>query len=287
MPQPAPACSTGQASSLHRSAHFCKGSARESKTPSRSWSARVRNWTPRTSWRAWSMPGTARVPGRGAGELAVRGGIIDVFGSTASLPIRIDLFGDEVERLTAFEVASQRSEVDLEKAELFGCREVVSRRRARPRSEAVPGRPGRPRRISRGSRTGSSSTAWSHGCRGSARRSTSSPTCSTRARGSCSSSRDAYVTERPSSWTRRSRSARAWRRPGGSRRPTSPKGCRGSTSASTGSCSTPPPRSRRCSPSPRARARSRFRLRTGRRYWAIPPGSPVAWVSSPTEATGS
>ena len=71
------------------------------------------------------------------GELAVRGGIIDVFGSTASLPIRIDLFGDEVERLTAFEVASQRSEVDLEKAELFGCREVVLTEDVRDRARKL------------------------------------------------------------------------------------------------------------------------------------------------------
>ena len=59
------------------------------------------------------------------GELAVRGGIVDVFGSTATHPIRIDLFGDEVERLTAFEVASQRSVSDLDHVELFGCRELV------------------------------------------------------------------------------------------------------------------------------------------------------------------
>ncbi|MGD0440338.1 MAG: transcription-repair coupling factor [Acidimicrobiales bacterium] len=59
------------------------------------------------------------------GEFAVRGGIIDVFGSTADLPIRIDLFGDEVERLTEFEVAGQRSVTDLAHVELFGCREVV------------------------------------------------------------------------------------------------------------------------------------------------------------------
>ena len=71
------------------------------------------------------------------GELAVRGGIIDVFGSTASLPIRIDLFGDEVERLTAFEVASQRSEVDLEQAELFGCREVVLTEDVRDRARKL------------------------------------------------------------------------------------------------------------------------------------------------------
>ena len=76
------------------------------------------------------------------GELAVRGGIIDVFASTANLPIRIDLFGDEVERLTAFEIAGQRSVTDLEQVELFGCREVVLtedlRERARQLSLEAP-----------------------------------------------------------------------------------------------------------------------------------------------------
>ena len=76
------------------------------------------------------------------GELAVRGGIIDVFGSTASFPIRIDLFGDEVERLTAFDVAGQRSVADLDQVELFGCREVVLtedvRERARQLSFEAP-----------------------------------------------------------------------------------------------------------------------------------------------------
>ena len=76
------------------------------------------------------------------GELAVRGGIVDVFGSTANLPIRIDLFGDEVDRLTEFEVAGQRSVADLEQVELFGCREVVLtndvRERARLLSQDAP-----------------------------------------------------------------------------------------------------------------------------------------------------
>jgi transcription-repair coupling factor (superfamily II helicase) len=39
----------------------------------------------------------------------VRGGIIDVFPSTADVPVRIDLWGDEVDRLTAFAVNDQRS----------------------------------------------------------------------------------------------------------------------------------------------------------------------------------
>jgi transcription-repair coupling factor (superfamily II helicase) len=60
------------------------------------------------------------------GELAVRGGIVDVFPSTADDPIRIDLWGDEVDRLTRFDVADQRSMDDLTSVELFGCREVIS-----------------------------------------------------------------------------------------------------------------------------------------------------------------
>ena len=71
------------------------------------------------------------------GELAVRGGIIDVFGSTASLPIRIDLFGDEVDRLTAFDVADQRSVVPLRAAVLLGCRELVSSEAVRARAAAL------------------------------------------------------------------------------------------------------------------------------------------------------
>ena len=43
------------------------------------------------------------------GELAVRGGIVDVFPSTADLPVRIDLWGDEVDRLTVFDPSDQRS----------------------------------------------------------------------------------------------------------------------------------------------------------------------------------
>ena len=43
------------------------------------------------------------------GEFARRGAIIDVFPSTADAPIRIDLWGDEVDRLTTFGVNDQRS----------------------------------------------------------------------------------------------------------------------------------------------------------------------------------
>jgi transcription-repair coupling factor (superfamily II helicase) len=60
------------------------------------------------------------------GELAVRGGIVDVFPSTADEPVRIDLWGDEVDRLTRFDVADQRSVDDVARVELYGCRELVT-----------------------------------------------------------------------------------------------------------------------------------------------------------------
>jgi transcription-repair coupling factor (superfamily II helicase) len=59
------------------------------------------------------------------GEFAVRGGIVDVFPSTADAPVRIDLWGDEVDRLTSFSVSDQRSSQDLAAAVLYGCRELV------------------------------------------------------------------------------------------------------------------------------------------------------------------
>jgi len=59
------------------------------------------------------------------GEVAVRGGIVDVFPSTADVPIRIDLWGDEVDRLTTFDVGDQRSIAPVEAAVVFGCRELL------------------------------------------------------------------------------------------------------------------------------------------------------------------
>jgi transcription-repair coupling factor (superfamily II helicase) len=59
------------------------------------------------------------------GELAVRGGIVDVFPSTEDEPVRIDLWGDEVDRLTRFDVADQRSTAAVDTVSLFGCRELL------------------------------------------------------------------------------------------------------------------------------------------------------------------
>ncbi|MBE7487750.1 MAG: Transcription-repair-coupling factor [bacterium] len=43
------------------------------------------------------------------GEFSVRGGIIDIFPYTSSEPIRIELFGDEIESIRTFDILTQRS----------------------------------------------------------------------------------------------------------------------------------------------------------------------------------
>ena len=59
------------------------------------------------------------------GEFARRGAIVDVFPSTADAPIRIDLWGDEVDRLTRFGVNDQRSTDDLGEVTIFPARELM------------------------------------------------------------------------------------------------------------------------------------------------------------------
>ncbi len=56
----------------------------------------------------------------------MRGSIVDVFPSTADRPVRIDLWGDEVDRLTTFSVSEQRSVADIDGGvRIFPCRELL------------------------------------------------------------------------------------------------------------------------------------------------------------------
>ncbi len=82
------------------------------------------------------------------GEVAVRGSIVDVFPSTADRPVRIDLWGDEVDRLTEFSVTDQRSTVDLAEVVILPARELLPTAEVRARAAR-----------SRTSSTGSSSRA--------------------------------------------------------------------------------------------------------------------------------
>ncbi|MBV8161352.1 MAG: transcription-repair coupling factor [Acidimicrobiia bacterium] len=71
------------------------------------------------------------------GEVAVRGSIVDVFPSTADVPVRIDLWGDEVDRLTEFAVSDQRSTQDASGIELFPCRELLPTEEVRARADRL------------------------------------------------------------------------------------------------------------------------------------------------------
>ncbi len=73
------------------------------------------------------------------GEVAVRGSIVDVFPSTADGPVRIDLWGDEVDRLCEFAVADQRSTTDLDVVEIFPCRELLPTDDVRARADVLVG----------------------------------------------------------------------------------------------------------------------------------------------------
>ncbi|HKT68756.1 MAG TPA: hypothetical protein VJP83_04930, partial [Terriglobales bacterium] len=53
------------------------------------------------------------------GEYAVRGGILDVYSPEADRPVRIELFGDEVESIRKFDPATQRSSTTLDEAVLL------------------------------------------------------------------------------------------------------------------------------------------------------------------------
>jgi transcription-repair coupling factor (superfamily II helicase) len=71
------------------------------------------------------------------GEFARRGSIIDVFPSTADTPIRIDLWGDEVDRLTTFNVNDQRSTEDLSFARIFPARELIIDEKVAKRAQSL------------------------------------------------------------------------------------------------------------------------------------------------------
>jgi transcription-repair coupling factor (superfamily II helicase) len=68
-----------------------------------------------------------------AGEYAVRGGIVDVWPASAAEPARVEFFGDEVESIRSFDLATQRSRDGLERLEIVPWSEL-------PRDEALRAR---------------------------------------------------------------------------------------------------------------------------------------------------
>ena len=61
----------------------------------------------------------------GPGQFAVRGGILDVYPLTEEIPVRIELWGDEVESIRSFDILSQRSIEKLESITVYPATEFV------------------------------------------------------------------------------------------------------------------------------------------------------------------
>ena len=77
------------------------------------------------------------------GEFAVRGGILDVFPPTRARPVRVDFFGDEIESVSTFAVADQRTIEEVGGVTATACREIILtdavRERARRLTGVIPG----------------------------------------------------------------------------------------------------------------------------------------------------
>ncbi len=71
------------------------------------------------------------------GEFAIHGGILDLFPTDSALPLRIELFGDEVESIRTFDVITQRKIETLSEVRLTLFPETFSLKEDRAASSAV------------------------------------------------------------------------------------------------------------------------------------------------------
>lgn len=61
----------------------------------------------------------------GPGQFAVRGGIMDIYPLTEEVPVRIELWGDEIDSLRTFDVESQRSIENLDEMIIYPATELT------------------------------------------------------------------------------------------------------------------------------------------------------------------
>ena len=69
------------------------------------------------------------------GEVANRGSILDVYPTTADAPIRVDLWGDEVDRLVEFSVSDQLTISEKQEVQIFPARELLPTESIKQRAE--------------------------------------------------------------------------------------------------------------------------------------------------------
>jgi transcription-repair coupling factor (superfamily II helicase) len=78
-----------------------------------------------------------REPVEMVGEFSVRGGIVDVFSPESAYPVRIELFGDEIDSIRKFEVESQRSTAKIESCSLLPLTEYPRSSARGPRTASI------------------------------------------------------------------------------------------------------------------------------------------------------
>ena len=71
------------------------------------------------------------------GEIAVRGGLLDVFPPTDDHPVRVEFFGDEITDLRTFGVIDQRSLAAVDEVNAPPCREILLTSEVRARAAAL------------------------------------------------------------------------------------------------------------------------------------------------------
>ena len=155
------AASAGTRASSRRRTSSASGRARSTCSPAAGSSARRRSRSPsrlpppaarpepidarrgRRARASRRSPSSSRSPGyervervEERGQFAVRGGLVDVFPTTGREPLRIELFGDEIEAIRAFSPFTQRALREVERRDdLPGGRAAP-----RPRSSRLSGR---------------------------------------------------------------------------------------------------------------------------------------------------
>ena len=83
---------------------------------------------PDTLLRGWAETGYQRVNTvLEPGQFSSRGGILDIWATAESMPVRLDFFGDEIETIRRFDPASQRTIEKLESILITPAREYISR----------------------------------------------------------------------------------------------------------------------------------------------------------------
>ena len=69
------------------------------------------------------------------GQFTVHGGIADVYPLTAELPVRIELWGDEIDTIRCFDAQSQRSMDQVDEIRIFPAAEVIADSAARQKAQ--------------------------------------------------------------------------------------------------------------------------------------------------------